>query len=161
MIIRGILSISWVHWRNRLFAVLTSDLPVIHQILYERAICECAVAASPAGLFSPRRTLQQKNDGICRVQKRDVTFFNGFCTSICRVRILRGFVESNESGLRGGQALRRQPQIVHIVNGERTKHDRRVQQSLLSNRTYRELTLDLCAKKSVAAAERKVVQQNI
>ena len=77
-----------------------------------------------------------------------------------RVRILRCFVESDESGLRGGQALRRQPQIVHIVNGERTKHDRRVQQSLFSNRTYRELTLDLCAKKSVAVAERKVVRQN-
>ena len=77
-----------------------------------------------------------------------------------RVRILRGFLESNESGLRGGQALRRQQQIVHIVNGERTKYDRRVQQSVLSSRTYRELTFGLCAKKSVAVAERKLVRRN-
>jgi hypothetical protein len=38
----------------------------------------------------------------------------GFCTTICRVRILRGFLKSDEFGLCGGQALCLQQQIVHV-----------------------------------------------
>ena len=84
----------------------------------------------------------------------------GSAHQFVRVRILRGFLESNEFDLRGGQALRLQQQIVHVIVGIRTKCDRGVQQSVLSSRTYGELTLDLCAKKSVAVAERKLVRRN-
>jgi hypothetical protein len=69
-------------------------------------------------------------------------------------------LESNEFDLRGGQALRLQQQIVDVIVRIRIKGDRWVQQSFLSRRTYGELTLDLCAKKSVAVAERKLVRQN-
>src|ERR1700684_641726 len=46
---------------------------------------------------------------------RAVAEFSGSAQQSVRVRILRGFLKSDEFGLCGGQALRLQQQVVHVA----------------------------------------------
>jgi len=145
MITRGILSISWVHPRNCLFAVLTSDLSVIHQILYERGdlgmrgCCLASRSLLPSTDFTGtlNRRSCTKNDGNCsRVQKRDVTFFNGFGTSICK--------SAHSTRLSGKQRIRssRRPSAAPSA-ADRSCHRRNTHQMRLLGPAVRSLPSNL------------------